>query len=434
MDILNSNQTLELWQLGKRIWNSRMKLGHIAEVTFTGNLDGHEYNFENCYFPAKTNFKNVKFIRSNNEEIICFKKASFQEVEFVEVNFHHGPISFENTIFKGQANFKNLKFSEANFRGAKFYETANFSDTDFLTNTDFDKAIFKKQAIFSNAAFKNSSFMKTKFNEQAEFSDASFDIRTDFFSAEFKGQTTFSKVAFKQVDFVKAKFDGPANFLKTTFEDDVRFDGIESKSDINFHAATFKKSVNFFQSKFSENTDFIFAKFLGETRFDGSKFGRENKFEYTTFDDNTYFNDITASEAHSFSFRGATFGKIFSIKSNKKIGCVIDFIDTQAKYSLHLGDISCTFRQEHKWLSNRKWLSNILKCLLSGFQTPEDSDDISRLRKLKKVAQEEKDHLRALDYKVQEMQAKRWQDNVDETTWRLSKLIKAFPEFVFWAY
>ena len=158
----------------------------------------------------------------------------------------------------------------------------------------------------------------------------------------------------------------------------------------------------------------------------------ENDFEYTTFNENTYFNGIMASEAHFFSFRGATFGKTFSIKSNERIGCVIDFIDTQAKYSLHLGDIACTFRRENRDLPNHKWLSKILKLLLAGFQTPKDPYDINRLRKLKKVAQEDKDHLRALDYKVQEMQAKRWHDNTDEPTGYLSKLFRAIPEFIFW--
>ena len=461
MKILNRNETWDLWQQGKKAWNAKIRSGDITEVTFNGSSYRFEYDFTGWYFPAKTYFKHINQESALPEGAMIFKNAHFEEVKFSDIHIHNGFISFENAIFNGQITFNkivdfaqarfagkanfdgaifndqleltNTTFTEASFSNTTFNKPVDFSQARFSRKANFDGATFKGKPTFNSLSFTEVSFDGATFNGQPELSNTTFS-KASFSNTTFNKPMDFSQAEFPgEINFDKAIFNESANFSHTTFVGDAYFGDMEVKSGIDFSSCEFKGATNFTGAKFSQKTNFESAIFEGKTKFIEAEFGMENNFEYTTFTENTYFNGITASEAHFFSFRGATFGKTFSIKSDERIGCVIDFIDTQAKYSLHLGDIACTFRREHKWLTNRKWLSCILKCLLSGFQTPEDSDDISRLRKLKKVAQEEKDHLRALDYKVQEMQAKRWHDIAGEQTSSLLKLAKTLPEFVFWS-
>ena len=313
MTTLNSNQTRQLWQRGKKAWNAAMQLGDITAVTFSGKLDSDKCQFKDCYFPTKAYFKDVTFTGVSPEKTISFENADFQEIQFSNISCIGVSISFKNAIFNALADFSHTTWRDISFE-----------------------------------------------------------------NAEFKGITKFTK----------AKFQGLADFSEVKFSDDAVF-------------------VN-------------------------AEFGKQSYFLYTKFNGNAYFNNILASEAEQFSFKGASFDNIFVISSEKEISCVMDFMNTHAKYSLNLENIYSRFRREHINLPNHKWLSKISKFLLPGFQVPRYPEDIERLRKLNRVAQKEKDHLRALDYRVQEIQAKRWYDNVEEPTGYLSKLIKAIPEFVFW--
>ena len=370
MTILDSNQTWDLWQQGKKAWNAAIQSGRITEVTFVGDLPSDQYQFQDCHFPAKTYFHNVRFISTGNEPSISFENADFKQVEFIHVNFESEFTSFKDAKFNGKATFRDITFKGASFENSKFHELLVFKRTTFSGRALFGDARFYKEADFSNNIFKKEAI---------------------FEKIESKGG----------INFTGAKFNGLAYFVKANFHQET-----------NFGMATFSDISKFDQAMFGDNNLFINAKFL----------------------DHASFDMIEAPEAQLFSFKSASLDSIFSISSEEKIGCVIDFVDTQAKYTLYLGDISCVFHREHRYLKNHKWLSCIFKCLLCGFQVAKDIHDISRLRKLKKIAQEEKDHLRALDYRVQEMQAKRWHDNPTEKTWLLSKLLKATPEFIFWLF
>ena len=371
MTILDPDQTWNLWQQGKNAWNEAIQSGRITEVTFVGDLPSDQYQFQDCHFPAKTNFHHVRFISAGNKPSISFKNADFQEVQFSSVSCTGVSISFDNATFNSLVYFSHTIWQDISFKNAKF----------------------KNGPLI---------FSYTNFEGKSNFYRTNFEINMYFDSVEFKGYADFNRAIFSK--------------------------------DIDLKSTEFKGFTDFSQVLFSETINFSGAKFSNDALFMYTKFGSKNFFLYTKFNGNAYFSDILASKAEQFSFKGASFGNIFVISSEKEIGCVMDFVDSYAKYSLNLGDISCTFHREHKDLPNHKWLSKILKLLPAGFQTPKDLDDISRLRKLKKVAQEEKDHLRALDYKVQEMQAKRWHDKPTEKKSFLLKLLKATPEFIFWLF
>ena len=301
----------------------------------------------------------------------------------------------------------------------------------------FKNTTFNELADFSNTTWQDISFENADL-KQVQFPNVKrLGMSISFKDAEFKGEADFSRADFSRADFSRADFSR-ADFAKEHFsEADL------AKEDL-------------------AEVDFTRVNFSDEVTFVAAKFGKESYFLYTKFNGNAYFNHILAPEAERFSFKGAYFGSIFVISSAKEISCAMDFMEIDAKNSLNLGNIYCTFRRKHKDLPNHKCLSKIWKWLTTGFQTPKYPKDITRLRELKKIAQAEKDHLRALNYRIQEMQAKRWQDTTGKKTWRFLKplwpflkplrcflkplrcflkplwcflkLLKAFPEFVFWLF
>ena len=434
MAILNSDQTWQLWQQGKDAWNKEIQSGHITEVTFSGRLDSYKCQFKDCYFPDKTYFKNVSFRAATPEPGVSFENAHFKEVDFTEINFNSGAISFENSVFNGRTIFENTALLHANFRRAIFKDITDFKNSKIEGISNFDSAEFNGRAIFEDTSLLKANFRRVKFKDIADFKNSKIEGNANFYSAEFSSQSIFSNTTLEKANFENTKFKEKSDFTNAIFRGRAVFDNIESKNDMHFTGAKFEGPAHFNGASFSKDTGFMFARFSDISAFINAKFGERNIFMNTKFGDNANFDLIEASQSHMFSFKGASFDSIFSISSEEKIGCVIDFVDTQAKYNLYLGDISCVFHRERKDLTNHRWLSCIFKYLLCGFQVAKDIHDISRLRKLKKIAQEEKDHLRALDYRVQEMQAKRWHDSPTEKTLFLSKLLKATPEFIFWLF
>ncbi|MGI9345165.1 MAG: hypothetical protein ACR2PW_02740, partial [Gammaproteobacteria bacterium] len=120
-----------------------------------------------------------------------------------------------------------------------------------------------------------------------------------------------------------------------------------------------------------------------------------------------------------------TFNKTFNISANQRLGCVLDVTGADIKYPFSLERVSCHLRRKrHIWLF--RWLP--------GLSPAADAEDIKRLRCLKKLAQADKDHTRALEYRVQELQASRWHNLAGNSgDWAL-KFIRAVPECLFWLF
>ena len=119
-------------------------------------------------------------------------------------------------------------------------------------------------------------------------------------------------------------------------------------------------------------------------------------FEDTVFEDRASFADLrNVHAAKSFSFRHASFGGAFTLSSKATFGCVPDLVGTKASHHISLAGLKCKSPTEtHKRF----------------FQRSVDKGDAERLRRLKELAEQNRNFEAAIDFKVEEMRAARWRN------------------------
>lgn len=195
------------------------------------------------------------------------------------------------------------------------------------------------------------------------------------------GEKNFSSATFGEgdVSFAGATFgQGNISFFLATF----------GQGDVSFLGATFGQGNVVFQGINFGNGNFIFDRAdLGQCRYN---------FEDTVFKDRASFADLrNVHAAKSFSFRHASFGGAFTLSSTETFGCVPDLVGTKASHHISLAGLKCQFPTE---------LNS------SGYRRARDSGDAERLRRLKELAEQNRDFEAAIDFKVEEMRAARWRN------------------------
>ena len=151
----------------------------------------------------------------------------------------------------------------------------------------------------------------------------------------------------------------------------------------------------------------------GGVNFSGATFGDGNvNFSRATFGDGEYqFEKITSKGHADFSqineiqrakclnFRGSIFEKTLDLSRNN-LSCAVDLTNTKINNHVSLEGLKCEFQRKPIFFKK-------------GFKKAKNPKDISRFRRLKQIAEENKDHERALAFHADEMRAKRWH----ETKW-----------------
>jgi hypothetical protein len=136
--------------------------------------------------------------------------------------------------------------------------------------------------------------------------------------------------------------------------------------------------VNFFQARF------------GKGRY---------MFEKAMFQGHVNFSSITdIYQVENLSFKGAGFDKTLDLSGNS-LTSIIDLTATKTTNHVSLADLHCMLPFE---------------CIKKGhlnFNKAKDPADIARLRRLKEITENNKDHERALAFHADEMRAKRWHEN-----------------------
>ena len=268
---------------------------------------------------------------------------------FLFTHYGYGITSFGNTRFRDG----DVKFSKATFDGgALIFGGATFGEGD----------IFFYRTIFGST---NRGDGVIHFGN-SNFGDGNVDLR----------ELTLHNA---QVDFKGATFNnGKVDFENTTFE----------RGDVFFAGVTFG------------NADVSFKNTKFDTRivvFDGAELGSGSyNFKNTVFKDRASFADLrNVHAAKSFSFRHASFGGAFTLSGNETFGCVPDLVGTKASHHISLAGLKCQFPTE---------LNS------SGYRRARDGGDAERLRRLKELAEQNRDFEAAIDFKVEEMHAARWRN------------------------
>lgn len=286
------------------------------------------------------------------------KNCPGQVIDFSDLLFPNGRISFTRAFFgDGKVDFSRAKFGDGNidFRGAKFG---------------------KGDVIFAESTFGDGGkyFTSTKFGEgNVDFRGVRFghgDV--DFKQSQFgKGNISFATAQFGEgcVDFWEADFnDGDLFFWETKF----------TKGRIEFKSALFGKGSIIFQgSDFGENT-ICFDSTIINGHLDLSRLKNSDKII-----------DIT--------FRHAHLDKTINLTDNE-FRFVVDFANTKITH--------------HFPLDNFSYYVSYLDFKKCGFKfcKAKNKDDPSRLRRLKEIADDNKDYERSLEFHAQEMRVKRWHD------------------------
>ncbi|MAZ33743.1 MAG: hypothetical protein CMO06_11440 [Thalassospira sp.] len=410
---LKGEAALRLWRRGRYAWNSWIDQHPGWDIAFSYINFSSERDVE-----GNLSFSGYHFGVGD----INFSLANFGEgnVDFSGADFGNGNVDFSGTTFgKGEVTFSGAAFGNGNvnFSYVNFGEGGvNFSNTTFGKGyVDFSKATFSEGNLdFSGAAFDDGN---------VDFSEATFgkgDV--DFSMAIFgNGDVNFQGITFgsSNVLFVGTHFgDGIVTFSWSNF----------GSSNVVFTWATFGKCKLFFSEVTVGN---------GEVKFDMTSFGNSTiAFDKANLEKLTFSPtkiETSYIEAEGLSIKGRA---IFSFATNAALLKSFNLHSASFDGPLTItGDISTIPDLRAARYSHQVDLSELnvkLPRVWQGFGWPpklsrvaKAPQDGARLRRLKEIAETNKDHQAALRFSADENRARRW----IETSWLGSVLDMAFSAF-----
>lgn len=385
--VLQGEEALKLWRKGRNEWNNW--------------IDQHpDYIIR---------FSDINF---STEQI------SGDVISFAGYHFGNGIVDFSRTKFgdEHKVDFSNSRFGN---NTVKFFGT-DFGDCDVL----FSDAHFGKGKVhFSQAKFGSGDlyFVGTKFGEgEVEFSGVIFGSRhVSFYGATFdNGSAHFNRAMFSSssLDLSGITFqNGGISFQATEFgKCNVGLYAANFKNgNVDFSDATFDGGIVDFSQTTCRNCNVIFnrAKFAGLI-FEPETFvsGQIEAKHLSIQEQALLLIPPSAKAVSSFNFRGASFGGSLTLSAILDI--VPDLRGTRSSHQIELSDLDVKLRRIPH---SRNWLKRL-------YSVAEDPEDAARLRRLKEIAEANKDHQAALRFSADENRARRW----TETSWFGSVLDMAF--------
>jgi len=201
-----------------------------------------------------------------------------------------------------------------------------------------------------------------------------------FLNVDFNQHRNLETINIYHWPFANFNFPtGKKNFGGTTFGD----------GDVSFFSATFGDGdVSFYRAKFGLGAFILDAASLGVGGYDFSDatfLGRAN-----------FANLVNVKAVTLLSFRHASFEGAFTLGSKEMFSCVPDLVGTKTSHHTSLAELKCA--------SNTATHKKI-------FKRSVEEDDAERFRRLKELAEQNRDFEKALDFRVEEMRAARWHNN-----------------------
>ncbi len=429
---LPPEESVVLFKKGREAWNKWVEENPEYNIDFLG-VDFSKHRDED----RNLTFGGFKFPKG----LVRFEKTNFGsgDVSFMQTEFGDGHASFKDAQFgEGYVNFAEAKFGEGDvcFFNAKFGDGGfcfSYAELDKGAFTFIDARFGEGEVTFIGTQFGDGDvkFGMAKFGDgEVSFSKAHFgDGNVSFYEAQFgKGDIFFRSTNFGDgnVSFVRARFgNGQVNFRNALFSDgNVSFkNAVFCEGHVSFVKAQFGKGyVSFARVLFGEgDVSFSGAHFgKGKVSFNDAQFGDSGvNFERVLFEERDvrfkncqvagHFNFRSLREPvaiGSISLRGATFEKTFDI-SNNVFDCVPDLTNIKTTNQVALDNFTCAFETKPvKQPILGKW------AIEDDVAT--DVDDRHRLRRLKELAEANKNHKQALELHAMEMRATRWQEGTSK--------------------
>ncbi|KZB64467.1 hypothetical protein AUP42_00720 [Thalassospira lucentensis] len=407
---LEGEAVLDLWRRGQDAWNSWIDRHPDRDISF------YKFDFSNEQ-DAEGDLSFAGYHFGNGAIFFDYSTFGNGYVEFHGATFGNGTVRFIESFF-GDGD---LRFTQATFgSGVSFLYTTfgngnvDFSNTTFgIGEVDFSCTTFGKGNVdFSDATFGNGNvdFSCTTFGEgNVDFSDTTFG----------NGNINFSKTTFG---------DGNVDFSDTVFGD---------------------VEINFSQSRI-ENLNFN-PKTIGASEIDAKGLSIKGRAIFDL--------PPSATALKSFNLHSASFDGPLTLTGD--LGIIPDLRATRYSHQVDLSAL--TVKLQRRWqkpgLRPDQWRvkavseTGIISRLVYKFapkkrislkyfnklrrfwkhhcwpiklsQVAKDPQDSARLRRLKEIAETNKDHQAALRFSADENRAKRW----IETAWLGSVLDMAFSFF-----
>lgn len=402
---MKAEEALNRWREGPDAWNRWINSNHSAEVDFS-NVDfskerdaNGKLSFSGYHFgEGNVSFEYAKFGSGD----VNFSKTVFnsRSVSFDGAEFNDGRISFNSAVFRGGA----VSFSAAKFGNSR----VSFQDAVFSSGgLSFTDAVFGigkisfKRAHFGNG---NALFDGVNFGD----GDVTFEqTKLSSHTVSFEN-STFGK---GNLNFSNSKFD--SKFIVFTGTDfstgDVKFDNVSfGSASVSFYNTLFGDGDVSFQRATFANMTFI-PTFFGSSSFKGGQMKVEGPAVFH-LPDNTSF-------LKRFDLRGATFDGPLTLELDGKthLHAVPDLRGVKSAHHVELSGLTTSLRRISPKPSWPPKLSTIA----------EDPHDAARLRRLKEIAEVNRDHRAALRFSADENRALRWH----QTSWLASFLDMLFDFF-----
>lgn len=305
--------------------------------------------------------KQINLLRplGNNRRTEIFGRLT--QADFTNRSFPLPIRAFDGAIFPGRTHFDNsIHSGGASFNRTTFYDEVSFLRVRFLYNkeiatpTTFLGTRFKGRAYFQDVVFHGATgFVQSTFESAVYFNQATFMGRALFQQSTFFGETCFNGSAFHDdTYFSECRFLGATSFEQTIFERPASFASASFLGPASFHSAQSKTAFSLASAKFKRTPDFIEATFHEPPRLDD---------------------------------------------------CVIK--PTPAPYGMFADDPAQDPRPP----------SLVFDMYRGDFNVARDKDEHARLRKLRKMAADGKDHENELKFNGYEIAARRfWVDKPNE--------------------
>lgn len=371
---LEGESALRLWRKGREVWNAWVAQNPNMSISFS------DIDFSN-------------------------ERDSEGNLSFAGYRFGDGNVYFSRATFGAGDVF----FSSAGFgKGNVYFYGATFGEGD----VNFYRATFGGNVVFSGATIGDGNLV-------------------------FSG-TNFS--------------DGSANFYGATF----------GKGNIDFYGATFKDGDVYFEDAIFGDLKINFRQSqMRELHFSPTTIGSSRiQAEQLSIKGRAVFDlPSSATKLKSLNLHSASFDGPLTLKGDLSI--IPDLRATRYSHQVDLSALSVKLRRtwqkpgrrSDQWrvktvsetgiisrlayqFARKKWINlrhfNKLRRLwkrhfwpIKLSQVTEDPQDAAKLRRLKEIAETNKDHQAALRFSADENRAKRW----IETSWFGSFLDMAFSAF-----
>jgi uncharacterized protein YjbI with pentapeptide repeats len=393
---------LKLARCGKDIWNKWTKTHSNIYVTFEGvnfETENKDITFEEFELGGSANFSKCGFGHNAN----FFRTIFGPSATFVGATFVTGP-NFKAATFDRDADFSFATIgSEARFSGATFGYHTNFSFTEFAHGVAFLDATFDEDANFEGMTIESSVwFSGATFGNGANFCGVNFGDRPDLSRVIFYGTANFrplskdritEKLASapwseeKKQQYLNRVPDGfrRITFARSRFEDAVDFSGCTFSDRCDLTGVQFSQPPKFDGCKETQRIDLYGAtiRFFGKRR----SLGLEMPYHHKTA--STHSGQHVSNTEETRNDRGRFSAVRFWLFGYKRI-------TDGEKYSEAISEILGIGSSATIGFFRRP---------VYGWTT--DSDAAIRLRALRKLADETKNHDLERDLYIEERKAER---------------------------